>query len=799
MAAVAPLALATLALEISDLWPRAGAGAPAGETAADPGHDPLAALPAPLRHLLRRADVELSSTEARLVHLARTLTGTGGGDGADPAPARVSLFAQLAASVGHAVPPRYLPLAPLALADACLFPTDQPPALAERRAAYGQLRDGLTRELEALPTTDLDALLETLYFLFQRYAWAVPASAATDQRDLSLFDRARTTCAIACALAREELSAADLAALEVGEPAAWHAPRLSLLGGDITGIQAFLYTITARGAARGLRGRSFYLQLVGEVVARWLLGQLQLPLTSLLYVGGGRFYLLTQHLSQSLLQSLRQQLDRVLLRCHQGDLYVALGAVSLSLADLQTGVGARWGALGEAINVQKRRKFAALPPEELHAAVFAPQGQGGPDSGCAVCRREGRYVSPADEARKCTLCASLEELGAQLRDARLLYLREVAPQLPPSQATDYATTLRALGWELHVLDDPSALRRPAPVAGRGTLLTLGSTVFLTADTLAAQRREPRLGLGFALLANVTPRAPDGHIAEFGTLARASTGVARLGILRMDVDDLGALFAEALGPRASLARLASLSFLLRLYFEGWVPELARRHNAATCGAGGADHVYAIYSGGDDLFLVGSWDRLPTLAAEIRRDLGRFAAGCPAVHVSAGIALVDEGFPLYQAAEHAGAALDRAKARQDTTGRVVKDAIDFLGQTLSWAEFEAVAQLQGELVARISADAVPRGLLHTLARFAALERSAAPSAAKRLRRPGPQVVYGRWLWLAAYNLTRLGERARGGDTRRWLEALRDSLVQPGRLQQAGLAARWAELLLRRERAI
>ena len=791
MAAPASLALAALALEAACLWQRAGAASSPVEPL--PDEDPLATLPAPLCHLLRRAGCQLGPFEARLLALARRLAGAGADHAADPAPAQVSLFAQLPAPAGQAVAPRYLPLAPLRLADDALFPVVQPPPQAERRAAYQRLRDGLTRDLEALASADLDALLETLYFLLQQYTWAVPASAA--QADLSLFDRARITGALASALARDE--AADLAALDANASEAWRAPRLSLLAGDITGVQAFLYTITARGAARGLRGRSFFLQLVAEAIARWLLRQLGLPLTSVLYVGGGRFYLLTHRLDAPALQTLRQQLDRALLRCHQGDLYVALAAVPLSLDDLRAGMGAPWAALSQAVNVQKRRKFAALPPEELHAAVFAPQGQGGPDAGCAVCRREGRYTGATDAERKCTLCASFEDLGAQLRDARYLYLREVDPRLPPAQASDYAATLRALGLELRVLDDVGALHQPSLLAGRGTLLAVGRPAFLDSDTLAAQRREPRLGLGFALLANVTPRAPDGHIAEFATLARASTGVARLGILRMDVDDLGALFAEGLGPQASLARLASLSFLLRLYFEGWVPELARQHNLASRGAGPTDHVYAIYSGGDDLFLVGSWDHLPELAAEIRRDLSRFAAEHPAVHVSAGIALIDEGFPLYQAAEHAGAALDRAKAREDDAERVVKDAIDFLGQTLSWAEFAQVRRLQAELVARVRDEQVPRALLHTLARLAALERAAASTVTKRGRRPGAQMVYGRWLWLAAYTLTRLGERAKHGDTRSWLGALRDGLAQPGSLQRAGLAARWAELLLRRER--
>jgi CRISPR-associated protein, Csm1 family len=46
------------------------------------------------------------------------------------------------------------------------------------------------------------------------------------------------------------------------------------------------------GAARTLRGRSFYVQLLTEGVADFILRRLGLPPTNLIYAGGGNFYLL---------------------------------------------------------------------------------------------------------------------------------------------------------------------------------------------------------------------------------------------------------------------------------------------------------------------------------------------------------------------------------------------------------------------------------------------------------------------------------------------------------------------------
>jgi CRISPR-associated protein Csm1 len=43
-----------------------------------------------------------------------------------------------------------------------------------------------------------------------------------------------------------------------------------LVGGDITGIQRFIYTISSKGAAKSLRGCSAYLNLLCDAIAEWL-------------------------------------------------------------------------------------------------------------------------------------------------------------------------------------------------------------------------------------------------------------------------------------------------------------------------------------------------------------------------------------------------------------------------------------------------------------------------------------------------------------------------------------------------
>ena len=112
-----------------------------------------------------------------------------------------------------------------------------------------------------------------------------------------LYDFLRTTAAIADCIAREELCEADIDAQLMDDPP--EQDLCILLKGDISGIQSFLYQVLSDGAARQLRGRSFYLQLLTEVIAHWVLRQLGLPIVNLLLASGGHFYILAPYTKAS--------------------------------------------------------------------------------------------------------------------------------------------------------------------------------------------------------------------------------------------------------------------------------------------------------------------------------------------------------------------------------------------------------------------------------------------------------------------------------------------------------------------
>lgn len=677
---------------------------------------------------------------------------------------RVSIFTHLGRDKGGTSPTApYLPFQPLQLEESVFFPGEVSDA-----AAYARLldlfREGLaTRQSQTDPETYLISVLD----LLQRTTWCI-ANPYTNsgEADTSLFDLCRVAAALApCYTAGHQ------------------EHKATLISGDLSGVQDFIYTITARGATSGLRGRSLYLQLLTEAIAAYLLNQLQLPPTSLIYAGGGHFYLVAPSNSLETVKSARRIISQILLDHHQGALYLALGTADFAGTDWQPEqFSTSWRNLSTAVSQVKSRRFSELG-ETLYDQLFQPQGHGGPDdTDCQVCHYEGRDVeTELDEAgietvRKCAFCRSLEELGRDIRSARYLVYQSHTPQTARGRSR-WQTILAALGVTVQV-DQAD----PAGDAERATLMVLGDP--LPPDETKRQQFANRLGIPVALrtrhFVNVTP-LDKGNVISFTELQERATGIHRLGVLRLDVDDLGSLFGNGFRNRGGLVPTVALSWALSLFFEGWVGKLAAE------ASGERQVIYSIYSGGDDLFIVGAWDVLPQLARNITRDLQRYAIANPLVHASAGITLHGGKYPMYQMARAAADALEQAKNYQRDDQR--KNAFTFLGRTFSWHDYETLSHEFNELL-NIS---TIKSILHLLQRFEYLYQDHRQKQLKAGKEP-QQIYWGPWHWQSAYFLTRLAKLHETKE-REILSLLKR--LEKNRfhfIEVIGFVARWVELYVR-----
>jgi CRISPR-associated protein Csm1 len=164
------------------------------------------------------------------------------------------------------------------------------------------------------------------------------------------------------------------------------------------------------------------------------------------------------------------------------------------------------------------------------------------------------------------------------------------------------------------------------------------------------------------------------------------GIERLGVLRADVDNLGAVFSSGLpNDKISISRIAALSRQLSYFFKFQLNEILKA---------GDYQAQIIYSGGDDLFIIGNWSDVLYAAIDIRNALDSFT-GNGSLTISAGIGMYDSHYPIARMAAETGeleAAAKSFRKRGNTDGMPDKDAVALWSceTVFSWDEFKGNIQ-------------------------------------------------------------------------------------------------------------
>ena len=675
----------------------------------------------------------------------------------------------------------------------------------DSESGYVNLWQGLWSALIATDFSNLKSVLAIL----KRFTWAVPASLSGLGMEVSFYEQVRMAAAVGICWHRAGWSVDGQLNAPLDRRLGW------LVKGDLSGVQDFLYLLTSAGAARGLRGRSFYLQLLTETIAEWTLRRWnQVPPTNLIYTGGGHFYLLLPNVGaddDTQWRQLQRELGGKLWNAHRGDLGCTLARVELKVCDLVTvgRLAERWAELAEASNAQKERKWSELG-ETMFEHLFTPQQRGTTNEDmCQICQHDFDKRRSGDReeegVRKCGRCRSFEQLGRKLRAVQHL-VRFNIKETPATNDVDWQAILGSFGQRIELIHDGESMP-DTPVESEATLIESVNRWWRPNEQEQFESTGITTQYSWRWLADAMPFKYDGQgeiaydrdnqpeIAEFSDLAEArAQGAPWLGVLRMDVDNLGNVLRDGLQGAASLARLSTLSETLRLYFEGWVPQLCEKYNQGKTEDANGDAVYLIYAGGDDLFVVGAWSVLPHLARNIHDDFAEFVGG-EHITISAGVAIEHAKYPLYQFAEDARVALDdHAKGL-----RPAKDAFCFLQTPLGWEQFKDVEDWQNRLV-KMLADGMPRSLLTRLSEIHASyaensqkQRALAVASGISHEQIKEQIQYARWQWRLVYQLSQTSERNPKHQAE--LTDLQEALVRDDKLiNLLQVLARWTELQTR-----
>ena len=259
----------------------------------------------------------------------------------------------------------------------------------------------------------------------------------------------------------------------------------------------------------------------------------------------------------------------------------------------------------------------------------------------------------------------------------------------------------------------------------------------------------------------------------------------LGILRMDVDGLGKRFVEGF---SSIKDYKEFSERLVDFFEKETMEIQKEDEFF-------EYINIIYAGGDDLFVVGRWDKVVDFAERIHKEVhARFSKD--GITISGGMSIVNPKFPISKAAELAGNAEDSAKRyHSDKYGD--KNAFCIFGKTVSWnEEFDMIKYYREKFVMLIEKYNLSKSILHKIMLYSSI----ADQNVIR-RREGKSEDFS-YIWHVSYYLTRYMNKYKSNDKNisevyKFCRDLRDKDINyknVRHLELIALAARWAELILK-----
>lgn len=697
----------------------------------------------------------------------------------------------------------------------------------ENQEKYKTLWDEFEAELKNLPTDSFSGFSESLLFLLKKYTWCIPSS-TVDMANVSLFEHLKTTAAFAdCLYLYKTENPKDFVfdtttkRIRIREDVF----PVILLGADLSGIQKFIYNIASQKAAVSLKGRSFYLQLLVDSVIQRIISdeRIDVNLGNVVYASGGKFYMLlpnTEKVRDAIAQ-LRNELEQELFEDWKGQLamnldyvpfaYSSKGEVLIPSNDCPTQIGVLWDALAEKLSGQKNQKFRS-GIEQGFDTMFNP-------------------IDFEEEVRVCAVtgiesvdCVKIDDKKND-EDA-VWVLRKVREQVKLGNVlkdADYIITYKGDGnneylnnrskFNINIFKVSSYLFDQTELTKddadfRGITSADVSKVFIVNETkhLSAQLKGQKISYGFQfyggnkqalkwVVDDKDNTKGSWENKDFRDLVRVEKNGkfenTYLGILRMDVDDLGSIFINGLpkGQR-SFSAYATLSFLLDWFFSGYLNTIRNSDNFK-------NDVNILYSGGDDVFAVGRWDKLIEFAHEIRKEFGKFV-GRDDISISGGIAMVGEKFPISKAAELAGEAEHNAKQFDG------KNAFNLFGQTISWKEYDFVKEWKDKFVKY--QEAMPRSILHKIMAFAELKndyeryrelekesqkRTLSISEIKEMERKRHGIKY---VWHTVYYLKRFKE-GKKDDVKNLCDELQNEVLSnPRKYDLMAVAARWAELLLK-----
>lgn len=585
---------------------------------------------------------------------------------------------------------------------------------------YNKLWELFEKDFAALQSLSFEQFIPALDSLLERYWWCIPSATNTDA-DISLYQHAKTTVAFATALYKFQKACNKETEIELEKV---DEKKFLFLKGDVSGIQKYIFALkTNDDSSKLLRAKSFQIAALGDIIARNIVSQTGLSEANIITSAGGNFMLLlpnTEKVKQ-FLPLIQLEAETYFLKEFAGKLSIIISdGVEASLKDVhQRNAQHLINDIGHNADLCKQKKMQkTLQKNGAVLSEFYDNLQKfGECPKCGVFAASG--TNDDGTAKECANCSALTKIGGNLiKSSWLKYKTE-------------------------------------------NLLPFGQMVEISRDDKKSEKTFTKIndyvpGRAVVHLPYTAPRKEDKGLLSFADIAQKSTGNNKLAMFKADIDNLGLVFSSSLGARMSFSRYADMSHKLHYFFSAYYTHFVNTHTCVMKDKNGTENnvlykdvIYTVFSGGDDLCILGSWDAVIQFALDFQKEIVKLTNNNPSLTLSAGIALSGASVPVAMIAETAESMLEQSKARIGR-GKTVKNAITLFGTTVSWSDFEKCIN-DGKLLQKyLEEDVLSTGLVYKMVDFSKRAESILGGKVKDLLNMRNQTWKSNFKYIVARNV-------------------------------------------------
>lgn len=547
--------------------------------------------------------------------------------------------------------------------------------------------------------------------------------------DVSLYDHSRTTSALASALYQyhKETDTMTVQAIQDYEP-----KKFLLISGDFYGIQDFIFTegaSTGKASAKLLRGRSFYISLISELASDLLCRELGLPVTSIILNAAGKFTILSHNTDKAkeTVKAVEEKINDWLIKNFLGQASLGFSIIEASCNDFISGRFADlWDRLSRAVDKKKYSKFDLAQHGgcvETYLDSF--------DKELGICpfcnKRPAHKSAKIKDEYACKICHDHIFIGAGIVKNEQIAITDIDADLHGKKLLEPIFNKYQLAFATGELKEMAkkgklfkfwniAISETGEIAKNITAKFINGYVpkyedeDLHDDRYFAGKKSEKKKM--EMIDQIKIDKDEGipktfsHIAakalNFTDKPNKFKGIEALGILKADVDNLGLLFACGIRKeRFTLSRLATMSRQVNNYFSIFLPYKLKTDERFK-------NIYTVFAGGDDLFLIGPWNRIIEFAGFLGKSFKEYVCKNEKITISAGVAIHKPNTPILTFLETSESGLHASKSK----GR---DSITVFGETAKWNDFAELEGIKNTIEEWLESEKINNAMLFRLNEF------------------------------------------------------------------------------------